>query len=164
MSLSSEDCDDNDNSTTNTNLDDADCDGISSSEDCDDNDNNIVNMNTNDVRIVMRWYFIVKTAMIMIVAPSTRMIDDADCDGILSSEDCDDNDNNIANTNTNDADCDGISTNNDVVMITMKILGKLKRKSVHGLEETIVYGELDERCHRMVQTLTVMDMETRTIT
>ena len=38
---------------------------------------------------------------------------DADCDGVLVSIDCDDNDPGNTNTNVNDADCDGVPTNED---------------------------------------------------
>ena len=47
--VANEDCDDNDPTITNTNVDDADCDTIPSSEDCDDNDSNITNSNVDDV-------------------------------------------------------------------------------------------------------------------
>ncbi|OUR92162.1 hypothetical protein A9Q87_06665, partial [Flavobacteriales bacterium 34_180_T64] len=81
----SEDCDDNDPLNTNSNVNDADCDGVPTSEDCDDNDPLNTNSNVND----------------------------ADCDGVPTSEDCDDNDPLNTNSNVNDADCDGVPTSED---------------------------------------------------
>ena len=40
-------------------------------------------------------------------------VNDADCDGVPTSEDCDDNDPFNTNTNVNDADCDGVPTSED---------------------------------------------------
>ena len=41
-----------------------------------------------------------------------NLADDADCDGIVTSEDCDDNDSDLGSIE-NDADCDGIVTSED---------------------------------------------------
>ena len=40
---------------------------------------------------------------------STNTID-ADCDGVPTGIDCDDNDASVTSTNINDADCDGVPT------------------------------------------------------
>ena len=40
-------------------------------------------------------------------------IDDADCDGVNTSEDCNDTDATVVNSNVDDADCDGINTFED---------------------------------------------------
>ena len=39
--------------------------------------------------------------------------EDADCDGVPSAEDCDDNDASNTNSNVGDSDCDGVSASND---------------------------------------------------
>ena len=39
--------------------------------------------------------------------------EDDDCDGVVSNEDCDDSDVNNTDSNVNDADCDGVATNDD---------------------------------------------------
>jgi hypothetical protein len=38
---------------------------------------------------------------------STIIADDADCDGVITGEDCDDGDANNTASNVNDTDCDG---------------------------------------------------------
>ncbi|PWH81400.1 hypothetical protein DIS18_14825, partial [Algibacter marinivivus] len=40
-------------------------------------------------------------------------VNDADCDGVPSDIDCDDNDDTVTTTNENDADCDGVPTSED---------------------------------------------------
>ena len=46
--------------------------------------------------------------------PSLNLVEeDADCDLVVTSEDCDDNDASITNTNVDDADCDGVLTAED---------------------------------------------------
>ena len=40
-------------------------------------------------------------------------IDDADCDEVITSEDCNDNDATVVNSNVDDADCDGVNTSDD---------------------------------------------------
>ena len=76
------DCDDTD-PNAGSNVNDNDCDGLSTTDDCNDFDPN-----------------------------SNAVIDDGDCDGLLTADDCDDADAGSTAV-ANDADCDGTVTADD---------------------------------------------------
>ena len=104
--LTPEDCDDNDNSST-TIATDADCDGTITAEDCDDSDNT-----------------------------STTIADDADCDGTITAEDCNDNDD-ASTILAEDADCDGTLTADDC---------DDNEFSINPSVEEIWYDGVDQNC------------------
>ena len=72
-------------SVVDSNVGDADCDGVGTAIDCDDADASVVDSNVGD----------------------------ADCDGVGSAIDCDDGNASVVDSNVGDADCDGIGSTVD---------------------------------------------------
>lgn len=70
---------------------------------------------------------------------------DADCDGILSDIDCNDDDASITSTNVNDADCDGVPTSEDCDDNNPNIFPGAQEVCGNDLDDNCD-GQIDENC------------------